>query len=102
MMKFDRDLIGHLERLARIELSDDEREKLSGQLEAIVEFVEKLQSVDTSGVEATRLIDHLDEERTREDEPVAGLHSEDVMERAPDAADGYFRVPRVIDRGDNP
>jgi aspartyl-tRNA(Asn)/glutamyl-tRNA(Gln) amidotransferase subunit C len=101
-MKVDRKLISHLEQLARIELEDDEREKLAEQLGRIVQFVEKLQSVDTSGVEATRLIDHLDDEHKRDDVPTDGLGRDDVMDRAPDAADGYFRVPRVIDRGDNP
>jgi aspartyl-tRNA(Asn)/glutamyl-tRNA(Gln) amidotransferase subunit C len=97
-MKIDRKLIEHLESLARIELTEGEREKLAEQLGRIVAFVETLQSVDTSGVEVTRLVTHSDDEHLREDQSATGLDREAVLDQAPDAVDGFFRVPRVIDR----
>ncbi|HEY5134098.1 MAG TPA: Asp-tRNA(Asn)/Glu-tRNA(Gln) amidotransferase subunit GatC, partial [Candidatus Krumholzibacteriaceae bacterium] len=42
----------HLERLARVKLSGESREKLRGQLERIIEFVRQLEGVDTTGIEA--------------------------------------------------
>jgi aspartyl-tRNA(Asn)/glutamyl-tRNA(Gln) amidotransferase subunit C len=96
-MNIDRDTIEHLEALARIELDEEERERLAEQLGRIVAFVEKLQSVDTSGVER---VDNgaSGAERLRDDVKEPGLNRDDVLSQAPDAAEGWFRVPRVIDR----
>ena len=101
MSKINRDTIRHLENLARIELTPDEVETLTGQLDRIVGFVEKLQSVDTTGVEPTRLMSPADEEHVREDEVRPGLERDEVLKRAPDATPEFFRVPRVIDKGDS-
>ena len=100
-MTIDRKLIEHLERLARIDLADDEKKTLADQLARIVQFVEKIQSVDTSGVDTSPLAGHIDAERVRDDEPAAGLDRDLALGQAPDAADGFFRVPPVIDRGDD-
>ncbi|MCK4774473.1 MAG: Asp-tRNA(Asn)/Glu-tRNA(Gln) amidotransferase subunit GatC [Candidatus Krumholzibacteria bacterium] len=98
-MKIDRNTIEHLEALARIELSDEEREKLAGQLDRIVKFVEKLDELDTSGV------DTIDESRgsqpVRPDFPMSWLGHQKVLNKAPDGANGFFRVPRVINRGED-
>lgn len=96
-MNIDRDTIEHLEALARIELGEEERERLAEQMGRIVAFVEKLQSVDTSGVGS---VDNgaSGAERLRDDTSEPGLDREDVLSQAPDAAEGCFRVPRVIDR----
>ena len=99
-MAIDREDIRHLEKLSRLELAPDEVETISEQVGRIVEFVQKLQSADTSKVEATKLIAHDDEEHLREDELVPGLPRETVLGQAPDADDEFFRVPRVIDRED--
>jgi len=96
----NRELIGHLERLARIDLTDEERRTLTDQLTRIVEFVEKVQSVDTSGVDASPLDGRFDAGRVRDDEPAPGLDRDQALGRAPDAAGGFFRVPPVIDRGE--
>ena len=99
-MPIDRKLIEHLERLARIELNEDEKETLSDQLAQIVQFVETVQSVDTSALDESSLTDHVDTARVRDDEPAAGLDRDDALHQAPDTAGGFFRVPPVIDRGD--
>jgi len=102
-MKIDLELIKHLETLSRIELKDDERQQLKAQLGRIVEFVEKLQSVDTGDVGATRPTERLAArpaaEHQRDDTPEPGLERDDVLDQAPDPADGFYRVPPVIDRG---
>ena len=100
-MTIDRDTIKHLEKLARLELSPDEVAPITEQLNRIVEFVQKLQSVDTSNVEATKLIALASEEHLRDDNQVDGLERETVLGQAPDATEEFFRVPRVIDRGDS-
>lgn len=100
-MTIDRKSIEHLERLARIELTEVERDTLSAQLARIVQFVEKVQSVDTTGAGATSTGGGDGAERSREDVPIAGLDRDDALNQAPDAAGGFFRVPPVIDRGED-
>ena len=99
-MTIDKKTIEHLERLARITLRDDEVEPLTRELDRIVRFVEKLQSVDTAGVETAKLAPQAVVARLRTDEAQAGLERDRVLEQAPDAMKGCFRVPRVIERHD--
>jgi len=99
-MTIDPKLIEQLERLARIELSDDERETLADQLAQIVKFVDTVQSVDTSALDGSSSTGHADTARVRDDEPTAGLDRDDALSQAPDTAGGFLRVPPVIDRGD--
>ena len=96
-MKIDRNKIEYLKRLARIELAADEIDTMTEQLDRIVEFVATLQAVDTSGVDAAGLVGG-GEARLREDVAREGLKREAVEKIAPDFSDGFFRVPRVIDK----
>jgi len=100
-VKIDRDAIAHLEKLARLRISPDQADRIAEQLDRIIGFVEKLQSVDTSDVPPTRLISHGNEDHLREDEERPGLDRDTVLGQAPDHTAEYFRVPRVIDRGDS-
>ena len=99
-MNTDDKLIQRLGRLSRIDLSEDERSALSSDLSRIIDFVETLRSVDTSGAGAAPLAGNLDKEHVREDEPGPGLDRDELLDQAADTADGYFRVPPVIDRDD--
>jgi aspartyl-tRNA(Asn)/glutamyl-tRNA(Gln) amidotransferase subunit C len=97
-MKIDREKIKYLERLARIELAPDEIESMTEQLDRIVKFVTTLQAADTSGVDAAGLLGHGGSKDLREDVIREGLKREVVKKMAPDFVDGFFRVPRVIDK----
>jgi aspartyl-tRNA(Asn)/glutamyl-tRNA(Gln) amidotransferase subunit C len=97
-MAIDRDAIRHLEKLARIELTQEEAAKLTEQLDRIVAFVEKLHRVDTGGVAPTRLIGHGSGTPQREDRVTPGLDRDTVLSQAPDHTDEFFRVPRVLER----
>lgn len=85
--------VEHVARLARLSLSGDERELFARQLEEILAWAESLQALDVSEVPP---MEHALSPRWREDEAVDGLPRERVMEQAPDAAEGLFRVPRVL------
>ncbi len=100
MSKIDRDVIRHLERLARIDLAPDEVGPITEQLNRIVALVERLQAVDVEGVEPTRGMSHEGDvvEDMREDAVTPGLDRADVLAQAPDATGEFFRVPRVISR----
>ncbi len=95
----DKDL-EHLERLARVELSGESREKLKEQLGTIIEFVKKLQAIDTSKYEAKAYLSGFEPE-LRPDEAEECLDTDEVLTAAPDRHKGYFRVPPVIDREDS-
>jgi aspartyl-tRNA(Asn)/glutamyl-tRNA(Gln) amidotransferase subunit C len=97
-MAIDRDTIRHLEKLARIELTEEEAAKLTGQLARIVAFVAELQSVNTEGVAPTRLMGHGSGTPQREDRVAGGLDRDSVLSQAPDHTDEFFRVPRVLEK----
>lgn len=85
--------VDHVARLARLSLAADERELFARQLDEILAWAESLQSVDVTGVEP---IPTAIAAAWREDAEREGLPRECVLEGAPDAAEGLFRVPRVI------
>ena len=101
MSKINRDVVAHLEKLARIKLAPDEVEMITGQLDRIVAMVESLQKVDVTGVEPTQGMSHdrsAEGEHVRADEVTPGLERDVVLKQAPDATKEFFRVPRVIGR----
>ena len=79
-------------RLARLELSDDEVERMSGELSTILDHVERINELDLEGVEPTSHVVSL-ENVLRSDEPRPSWPRERVLDEAPDPAEGAFRVP---------
>lgn len=88
----DREQVLHVARLARLELSEDELERMAGELSGILEHVDRVSQLDLSEVEPTSHVVAL-ENVLRADEPEASLPRERALENAPDAADGAFRAP---------
>lgn len=85
----------HLGVLARIQLSDDEVTQLTGQLDAIVDNIAKVSEVATPDVPATSHPIALTNV-FRPDEVGLTLTHEQVLQNAPDAADGRFRVTAIL------
>ena len=79
-------------RLARLELSEEELDRMAVELSGILENVDRIATLDLSGVEPTSHVVAL-ENVLRADEPEASLPRERALEPAPDAEDGFFRVP---------
>ncbi len=95
-MKITPELIAHLENLARLELSQDEREAMREDLEKILAYFEKLGELDLEGLEElARPVET--EARMRQDVPAPGLSQEEALQNAPEREDGYFKVPRMIE-----
>jgi aspartyl-tRNA(Asn)/glutamyl-tRNA(Gln) amidotransferase subunit C len=88
----DRDQVLHVAKLARLKLSDDEVDRIAGELSKILEHVETMNELDLEGVEPTSHVVDLTNV-LREDVPRPGLTRERALGPAPDAADGGFRVP---------
>ena len=89
------DLVRHLGVLARIQLSDEEVERLTGQLDVIVDNIAKVSAVATPEVMATSHPIPL-ENIFRADVPGGQLTPAEVLQNAPDAADGRFRVTAIL------
>jgi aspartyl-tRNA(Asn)/glutamyl-tRNA(Gln) amidotransferase subunit C len=88
----DRDQVLHVARLARLELTDDELDRMAGELSTILDHVEQMNELDLDGVEPTSHVVAL-ENVLRPDEPRPSWPREAVLEPAPDPDEGAFRVP---------
>jgi aspartyl-tRNA(Asn)/glutamyl-tRNA(Gln) amidotransferase subunit C len=88
----DREDVLHVARLARLELSDAELDRMAGELSGILEHVDRIAALDLDQVSPTTHVVEL-ENVLRADEPEPSLSRERALESAPDPADGAFRVP---------
>ena len=88
----DREQVEHVATLARLELSEEELERMAGELSGILEHVDRISQLDLEGVEPTSHVIPL-ENVLRADEPRPSWSQEEMLERAPDPASGSFRVP---------
>jgi len=88
--------INHISKLALLDLSDEEKEKLSKELNDILNYFKKLDDLDTSDVEpTTHPIDGL-KNVFREDIPWKSLSNEEALKNAKNKKDGYFKAPRIL------
>jgi aspartyl-tRNA(Asn)/glutamyl-tRNA(Gln) amidotransferase subunit C len=88
--------VEHVARLARLALTDAEIERMREQLNGILSYIEKLNELDTDGVEPTsHAVPMLNV--MREDEPGPCLPRDEALANAPDRAGEFFRVPRIIE-----
>jgi aspartyl-tRNA(Asn)/glutamyl-tRNA(Gln) amidotransferase subunit C len=91
-MAITREDVFHVADLARLALTDEELERLGGQLNAILEAVGKVSELDLADVPPTS--HPLDLVNVwAEDEPRPSLPPEDALANAPEREDGFFRVP---------
>jgi aspartyl-tRNA(Asn)/glutamyl-tRNA(Gln) amidotransferase subunit C len=89
----DRDQVLHVAKLARLRLTDEEVERMSGELSHILEHVEKVgELTDLDDVAPTTHVVEL-ENVLRPDEPRPSLPRDKALEPAPDATEDGFRVP---------
>ena len=96
-MKLDNDTITKIAHLARLDVNPDEKAALLSDMNNILSFMEKLNELDTEGVEP--LIYLTDEINVlREDEIVQEITAEEALQNAPLQDGKYFQVARVIDK----
>lgn len=94
-MKITAEEVAHVAQLARLKLSPGQTEKLTGQMNDILDAMDKLREVDTSQVQATSHALELTG-AFREDEVTASLDVEETLKNAPVTDGQNFVVPRVI------
>jgi aspartyl-tRNA(Asn)/glutamyl-tRNA(Gln) amidotransferase subunit C len=95
-VKITQEQVEHVAKLARLALSPEEMERLASQLSEILDYVEKLNRLDTSGVEPTSHVIPLSNV-FREDRARPSLPQEKALQNAPEAEAGFFQVPRIIE-----
>lgn len=95
-MKISKQEVEHVAKLARLELSEQEKERLTDQLSNILTYVETLNSLDTKGVEPTAHVLDL-KNVMRDDVAAPSLPRERALANAPDQAAGHYKVPRIIE-----
>ena len=88
----DREQVLHVAKLARLRLTDDEVERMSGELSTILGHIETIGELDLEGVPPTSHVVEL-ENVLREDEPRPSLPKDVALAQAPDADADGFRVP---------
>lgn len=95
-MSIDRETVDHVARLARLALSDEERERLREQLSAILEHINVIAEADTSAVAASANILPMQNVMTG-DKSRPSFATEELLANSPAQEDGYFRVRAVMD-----
>ena len=87
--------VEYVASLARIRLTGEKKALFSGQMEDILRYLEKLNELDTTGVEPTSHV--IDRKNVfREDQVKPSLPREEIMAGAPDESDECFLVPKII------
>jgi aspartyl-tRNA(Asn)/glutamyl-tRNA(Gln) amidotransferase subunit C len=88
--------VAHVARLARLDVTEEELESFTIQLGAVLAHAADVEALDTSGVPPTAhplvLVNVL-----RDDVPCESLDRDEVLAMAPDAHEGLFRVPRILE-----
>ena len=87
--------VEHVAALAHLRFSEEEQEQLLGRLNAILGYMEKLNTLDTSDVHPTSHVLNLDNV-FRADEIKKSLSQEEALRNAPSSDQGHFTVPKVI------
>jgi aspartyl-tRNA(Asn)/glutamyl-tRNA(Gln) amidotransferase subunit C len=95
-MTLTKEQVEHIARLARLKLTPEEIERYRLQLSAILDYANRLQAVDTSGIPPTSSV-LPPRSVLREDRAHPGLPQPDLLRNAPDSKDGQFRVPPVLE-----
>ena len=95
-MKIRRDEVEYVAHLARLEFSEEEKNKFTMQLNNILTYMDKLNQIDTTGVEP---MTHAIERKNafRDDFVKESLSHDESIANAPDIKGDFFRVPRVIE-----
>jgi aspartyl-tRNA(Asn)/glutamyl-tRNA(Gln) amidotransferase subunit C len=96
-MKVNEQLIGHLSHLARLQFDSQAEQEMIHDLNRILGFVEKLEEVNTDGVEPLIYMTE-DTNILRNDDVVQTITQDEALKNAPKKDSDYFRVPRFIDQ----
>mgnify|MGYP005618384303 CR=1 FL=1 len=95
-VKITKETVEHVANLARLYLTEEEKEEMAEKLNSILEYMDKLSELDTKDVPPTSHVIPI-QNVFREDEVFDSLPLDEVLKNAPDSEKGFFKVPRVIE-----
>lgn len=95
-MSIDKNTVGKIARLARIKVTEQEKDVLSAELSNILKMIEELNAVNTEGVEPLTSVVQM-QMFEREDKVTDGGIPEKILKNAPEQAAGFFVVPKVVE-----
>ena len=95
-MSVDIATVKRVARLARIAVSEEDAERMTGELNTILGFVEQLNEVDVSGVEPMTSVIPMDMKK-RQDAVTDGNKADDIVANAPATDENFFLVPKVVE-----
>ncbi|HLD28108.1 MAG TPA: Asp-tRNA(Asn)/Glu-tRNA(Gln) amidotransferase subunit GatC [Patescibacteria group bacterium] len=96
-MQLSKQEVEHIATLARLELTEEDKNKYGKQLSDIFGYIEKMQEIDTANVESTSQVTGL-LNVMREDEVVESDCEVDLLDSAPENENGYIKVPKILDK----
>ncbi|MDX9813209.1 MAG: Asp-tRNA(Asn)/Glu-tRNA(Gln) amidotransferase subunit GatC [Sulfurimonas sp.] len=96
-MQIDNELLAKLEKLSLLKISEDKREEVKEQLSQLLNYVDNLSELDTSGADGVFAMSD-NSTYTREDEPncIKDIN-ESILANAPQSSDNFFIVPKIIE-----
>lgn len=96
-MQVDDALLTRLEKLSFLSVSDDKRQEIIGQLTEIVNFVDNLSDLNTDGVDDNFAMSDMSTPLREDSVLSSSTVSEDILKNAPNSADDFFIVPKIIE-----
>lgn len=96
-MEIDDSLVDKLAMLSRLHFNEADKSSIKNDLEKMIRFVDKLNELDTTGIEPLMHISN-NINMLREDEPVHGCSRKEALLNAPLKDDRFFKVPKVISK----
>ena len=94
-MKLTKDQVKHVAKLAKLTISDEEVDKLESQLSETLEYVDKLNEIDTENVEPTQSVTGLSNVM-RDDETGPSLSQKEALQNAKSTEKGFFKVKAIF------
>jgi len=94
-MTIGKDEVRHIAKLAHLEFSEEELGRFTQQFNSIVEYVARLNALDTADIQPTSHVD-VGSHALREDTLRPSMSREEALANAPESEHGLFKVPRVI------
>ena len=95
-MKFDKDSLYKLGKLSKIQIDESKLKSLSSDLGSIIEFIDRLKSIDTENVDPTS--NSLDQSLVMRDDIASDVNTaNEILENAPQKELEFFSVPKVIE-----
>lgn len=98
-MAISEEQVKHVAKLAKLSFNDEERHAFTDQLGKIIDMVELLEEVDTTGVSFTsNVVETVNV--MRQDRAQPGMSRDELMKNVPEKEDGFIKVPAIIDNGE--